>query len=145
MLLNYLSENKHSIIDWRTQRGYILHQSKTVVILQNCCGGLKEVSCCISLALSYPKYPNVAKKNRYSSDGHQGTCEDYSDLYLLIDEVTNAVNGLVNNSVILYDVKIAKENIFKLQQHIIRHVQQNKAKVSAMDLINKCTRLWIKD
>ena len=90
--------------------------------------------------------PNILtwQKNRYSSDGHQRTCEDCSNLYQLIDEVTNAVNGLVNNSVILYDVKIAKENIFKLQQHIIRPVQQNKAKISAMDLINKCTRLWIK-
>ena len=95
---------------------------------------------CISLALSDPKDPNLAK-NRHCSDGHRSTCEDCSNLYQLIDEVTNAVNGLVNNSDILYDVKIAKENIFKWQQHIIRHVQQNKAKVNAMDLINKCNGL----
>ena len=41
----------------------------------------------------------------------------------------------------LYDVKIAKENIFKWQHHIIRHVQQNKAKVKDMDFTNKCTGL----
>ena len=99
---------------------------------------------CISLALSDPKDPNLAK-NIHCSDGHQSTFEDCSDLYQLIDEVTNAVNGVVNNSDILYDAKIAKENIFKWQQHIIRHVQQNKAKVNAMGLINKCTRLWITD
>ena len=45
----------------------------------------------------------------------------------------------------LYDVKIAKENIFKWQHHIIRHVQQNKAKVKDMDFTNKCTGLWIRD
>ena len=99
---------------------------------------------CISLALSDPKDPNLAN-NRHCSDGHQSTCEDCCDLYQLIDEVTNAANGLANNSDIFYDVKIAKENIFKWQQHIIRHVQQNKAKVDAMDLINKCTGLWIRD
>ena len=96
-------------------------------------------SYCNSLALSDPKDPNLAKYRR-CSDGHQSTCEDCSDLYQLIYEVTPAVNGLVNNNDILY-VKIAKENIFKWQQHIIRHVQQNKAKVNAMDLINKCNRL----
>ena len=67
---------------------------------------------CISLALSDPKDPNLAKNIHYS-DGHQSTFEDCSDLYQLIDEVTNAVNGVVNNSDILYDAKIAKENIFK--------------------------------
>ena len=99
---------------------------------------------CISLILSDPKDSNPGK-NRHCSDGHQSTCEDCSDLYQLIDEVTNTANGLVNNSDTLYDVKIAKENIFKWQQHIIRHVQQNKAKVNAMDLINKCTGLRIRD
>ena len=77
---------------------------------------------CISFALSDPKDPNLAK-NRHCFDGHQSTCEDCSDLYQLIDEVTTAVNGLVNNNDILYDVKIARENSFKWQQHIIRHVQ----------------------
>ena len=67
---------------------------------------------CISLALSDPKDPNL-EKNIHCSDGHQSTFEDCSDLYQLIDEVTNAVNGVVNNSDILYDAKIAKENIFK--------------------------------
>ena len=83
------------------------------------------------MALSDPKDPNLAK-NRHCSDGHQRTCEDCSELYQLIDEVANAVNGLANNSAILYDVKIAKENIFKWQQHIIRHFQQNKAKVAIL-------------
>ena len=66
----------------------------------------------ISLALSDPKDPYLAK-SRHCSDGHQSSCDNCSDLYQLIDEVTNAVNGLVNNSDILYDVKLAKENIFK--------------------------------
>ena len=47
---------------------------------------------------------------------------------------------------ILYDVKIAKEKeCFQIAKHIIRHVNQNEAKVILMDLINKCTRLWISD
>ena len=91
---------------------------------------------CISLALSDTKDPNLAK-NRHCSDGHQSACEDCSNLYQLTDDVTNAVNGLANNSDILYDVKIAKENIFKWHQYIIRHVQQNKAKVNVMGLINR--------
>ena len=80
--------------------------------------------------------PNLVK-HRQCSDWNQSTCEDCLNLYQLIGAVTNAVNGLSNNSDILYDVKIAEENIFKWHQYIIRHVQQNKAKVNAMDLSNK--------
>ena len=105
-------KKKHYLLNWSTQ----------IVYPQNCMEHSDCPSHCISFALSDPKYPNLAK-NRHCSDGHQSTCEDCSDLYQLIDEVTTAVNGLVNNNDILYDVKIARENVFKWQQHIIRHVQ----------------------
>ena len=66
----------------------------------------------ISLALPDPKDPYLAK-SRHCSDGHQSSCDNCSNLYQLTDEVTDAVNGLLNNSDVLYDVKIAKNNIFK--------------------------------
>ena len=83
-----------------------------IVYPQNCMERSDCPSHYISLALSDPKDPNLAK-NRDCSDGHQSTYEDCSNLYKLIDEVTNAVNDLANKSDILFDVKIAKEKIFK--------------------------------
>ena len=135
VIINFLGW-KQTFLTW------LEHSKRYLKIVhpQNCMEHSDYPTHCISLALSDP----YLAKNRHCSDGHQTTCKDWSDLYQLLDEVTNAVNGLVNNSDVLYDIKIAKKNIFKWQQHIIRHVQQNKAKVNAMDLINKCTGSWIR-
>ena len=138
VIINFLGRKQTLLTRLECSKRYL-----KIVYPQNCMEHSDCPSHCISLALSDPKDPNLAK-NRHCSDGHQSTCDNCSKLCQLIDEVTDAVNGLVNSD-ILYDVKIAKENIFKWQQHIIRHVQQNKAKVKAMDLINKCTGLWIRD
>ena len=148
--LNGLKSLKNVIINSLGQKWTLrtrLERSRRclkIVYPQKCMEHSVCLSHCISLVLSDPKDPSLAK-NRDCSDGHQSTCEDCSSLYQLIYKVTNAVNGLANNSEILYHVKTAKENIFKWQQHIIRHVQQHKVKVNAMDFINKCIRLWIRD
>ena len=95
---------------------------------------------CISLVLSDPNGSNL-QRSQHCSNGHSGTCNDCSDLYNLLNELTDLGKDLPNN--VIYDIGIAKENILKWQQHIIRHVQQNKAKVDVLDLVNERTCLWI--
>ena len=68
---------------------------------------------------------------------------DCSDLHNLLNELTDLGKDLPNN--VIYDIGIAKENILKWQQHIIHHVQQNKAKLDALDLVNERTCLSIQD
>ena len=88
-------------------------------------------------------YGSNLQRSQHCSNGHSGTCNDCSDLYYLLNELTDLGKDLLNN--VIYDTGITKENILKWQQHIICDVQQNKAKVDALDLVNERTCLWIRD
>ena len=45
----------------------------------------------------------------------------------------------------MYDVNLAKSNIFECMAHIVGSVQQKKAKVHAMQLLSAATGFWISD
>ena len=113
-----------------------------IVYPRNCKDHSKCPTHCISLALSDPNGSNL-QRSQHCSNGDSGTFNDYSDLHNLLNELTDLGKNLPNN--VIYDIGIAKENILKWQQHIIRHVQQNKAKVDVLDLVNERTFLWIRD
>ena len=79
---------------------------------QNCVEHSQCSSHCISLALSDPNEGNLSK-DRHCSEGHNATCKDCTNMYSLLDELPDMVNGLPNSKDLAYDVSIAKENILK--------------------------------
>ena len=90
VIINFLGEKQTFLTRLDCLKRYL-----ETVYPQNCMEHSDFPSHCISLAFSDPKDSNLAKI-RHCSDGHQSTCKDCSDLYQQVDEVTNAVRGLVN-------------------------------------------------
>ena len=134
---NFIGQKKHYLgcLEYAERYLKIAHP-------QNCQDHSECPTHCISLALSDPNGSNL-QRSQHCSNGHSGTCNDCSDLDNLLNELTDLGKDLPNN--VIYDIGIAKENILKWQQHIIRHVQQNKAKVDVLDLVNERTCLWTRD
>ena len=80
-------------------------------------------------------------------DEHDEYCIECEQLLHTINKIINfidesAINGKDGS---LYDAKIAKENIFKWVQHLIRHTQQNKAKHDVMEKLDDHSGLLPKD
>ena len=98
VIINFLRRKQTLLTRLERSKRYL-----KIVYPQNCVEHSDCPSHCISSALPDPKDPNLAK-NRHCSNGHQSNCEDCSDLYQLIDEATNAVNGMVNKSDIRSDI-----------------------------------------
>ena len=102
---------------------------------------------CISFALSDTTDLNLCKERQCGSENHNSFCDQCSNLYSTIDQIIDLVkeSQLKNKDDLLYDTSNAKNNILKRTFHIIRHVQQNKAKTNVFDLLSETTGLWIKD
>lgn len=137
---NFVGRKKHYLDRLEQAKKYL-----KIVYPQNCQDHSAYQTHCMSLALSDPSVSNLQRILHvpHCSNGHSGTCNSCSDLHDLLNELTALGKELSDD--VIYDVGIAKENILKWQHHIIRHVQQNKAKVNVLDLINEGTCLWIRD
>ena len=134
---NFVGRKKHYLDRLEQAKRYL-----KIVYPQNCQDHSPCPTHCISLALSDPSASNL-QRSRHCSNGHSGICNSCNDLHNLLNELTVLSEELTDD--VIYDVGIAKGNILKWQHHIIRHVQQNKAKVDVLDLVNESTCLWIRD
>ena len=114
---------------------------------QHCSEHSSCPSHCITFALSDQNDPNLCKDRHFAIEGHSSNCNDCSNLCATIDEIIDTLveSEFKNKDDILYDANAAKENIMRWTQHIIRHVQQNKAKIDAIELLSDTTGLWIRD
>ena len=108
---------------------------------QHCVDHSTCASHCISFALSDTTDPNLCKERQCGSENHNSFCDQCSNLYSTIDQITDLVkeSQLKNKDDLLYDTSNAKNNILKWTFHIIRHVQQNKAKTNVFDLLSETT------
>ena len=101
---------------------------------------------CISCALSNKKLENLQLDHDHN---HTETCHQYALLLSTIEAIGNLVSDVSKDQdekdEVMYDVNTAKSNIFEWMTHIVRSVQQEKAKVHAMQLLSATTGFWISD
>ena len=80
---------------------------------------------------------------------HTETCHQCALLLSTIEASGNLVSDVSKDQdqkdELMYDVNVAKSNIFEWMAHIVRSVQQEKAKVHAMQLPLATIGFWISD
>lgn len=101
---------------------------------------------CISFALSNQAFENLQLDHRHI---HTETCQQCALLLSTIEAVGNLVSDVSKDqdeeNEIMYDVNMAKSSILEWMAHILRGVQQEKAKAHAMQSLSTTTGFWISD
>ena len=101
---------------------------------------------CISFALGNKKFENLQLDHDHN---HTVTCHQCALLLSTIEAIGSIVLDVSKDQdekdELMYNVNIAKSNIFEWMAHIVRSVQQEKAKVQAMQLLSATTGFWISD
>ena len=99
---------------------------------------------CISFALSNTKSESLQIEHNHL---HNKTCYQCALLMSTIEAVTNLVIDVSSDEDerddLLYDVNIAKSNILEWMAHILRDVQQEKAKILAMNQLSQTNGFWL--
>ena len=97
----------------------------------------------ICFAFSNKEFENLQLDHDHN---HTETCHQCA---LLLSTIGNLVSDVSKDQdekdELMYDVNMAKSNIFEWVVHIVRSVQQEKAKVHAMQLLSATTGFWISD
>lgn len=103
------------------------------------------ISHCIDHALSHPSEKEFISEcknvhNQYSKDCNAiTTCIDL--LQLLLTKLPSSHR----REIALWEVRNTKEKIFECKKHILRGVQQSKARVESFRELLPSTALWIRD
>ena len=101
---------------------------------------------CISFALSNKKFENLQLDHDHN---HTETCHQCALLLSTAEVIGNLVSDVSKDQdekdELMYDVNMAKSDIFEWMAHIVRSVQQEKAKVHAIQLLSTTTGFWISD
>lgn len=103
------------------------------------------ISHCIEHFLSHPK----DKKLSLACDKlHDRRCVDCQNIITSIDSLKSMINTLPQShekDVALWEIKNAEVKIMDWQKHILRGVQQSKARVDAFKLLGPTNAIWIRD
>ena len=101
---------------------------------------------CISFALSNTQSESLQIEYNHL---HNETCHQCALLMSTIEAVTNLVTDVSSDEderdELLYDVTITKLNILEWMAHILRGVQQEKAKTLAMNQLSQTKGFWLSD
>lgn len=103
------------------------------------------ISHCITHALSHPS------DNDLASNCDEYHCSVCGECRSLIDSLTILKLRITNlprshqKDVACYEVKNAEQKFFDWQRHIMRGVQQGKARLNVMKNLDSTTTLWIRD
>lgn len=99
---------------------------------------------CTSHALSNPKDECFQVEYRVPHSSTYNQCENVIETIEFIAKFIRNYKG-ENKEDLKYDFETDKRNILEWMSHIIRGVQQNRAKINAFAQLNEENGLWIRD
>lgn len=139
-LLEKNDENKE-LSKWiDSSEGYLKARFKTHCSYDDSCS-----SHCIKHALSHPTDKDLFSK---CDKIHNSICAECLRLIDCIDVLKRKVIQLPSShrrEVALYEIDNAQKKIINWQKHIMRGVQQAKARVNVLQNLDAITALWIRD
>lgn len=100
---------------------------------------------CIQYALSNP---SDIKLSTNCTVAHTAVCLECLNITNTINDIQSALTQLMDTrekELALHDVNIAKSKIQEWKQHIVRGVQQGKARTSALSNLKSDETVWIRD
>lgn len=115
--------------------------------VSNCSQKSKAASHCTVFGLSDPKNTRFSQLCDHEHSQVCRSCAKIFELFETISEKINAEEDPNRKAEMKYDFDHSKKAVLKWQQHILRHVQQNQAKLDVFAVVqtDNSKAVWIRD